>query len=146
EARTMAQLAHPAIVAVHDVGEVGDQVFLAMEFIDGVTLRHWQKDRSVDDILAIYAAICEGLAVAHAAGVVHRDFKPDNVIVDAAGRPHVTDFGLAKVTESEAPSPATSLITRHTISGKSAGTPGYMSMQQRLGEPTDARTDQFSFC
>ena len=148
EARTMAQLTHPALVAVFDVGEFRGQVFLAMEFIDGETLRHWQaREHSCGDIVAMYVRIGDGLAFAHDAGVIHRDFKPDNVLVDASGRPHVTDFGLAKVHRAvEEASPATSLITKHTISGKIAGTPGYWSPEQRQGEPTDARTDQYSFC
>ena len=147
EARTMAQLAHPAIVAVHDVGEFESQVFLAMELVEGATLRRWQaKQRSWRETVGLYATIADALAYAHDRGVIHRDFKPDNVIVDASDRPRVTDFGLAKVDPDADPSPASSLITKHTISGTGAGTPGYMSPEQRMGEPTDASTDQYAFC
>ena len=149
EARTMAQLSHPALVTVYDVGEFEGQVFLAMEFVEGVTLRKWQtrEARSWRDVVAMYCRVGEGLAFAHDAGVIHRDLKPDNVIVDESDRPHITDFGLAKVDpRAIEPSPMTSLITKHTISGKTAGTPGYMSPQQLLGEPTDERTDQYAFC
>ena len=147
EARTMAQLAHPAIMTVHDVGEFETQVFLAMELVDGATLRRWQaKQTAWQRIVEIYAIVADALAYAHDRGVIHRDFKPDNVIVDAGDRPRVTDFGLAKVDPDADPSPASSLITKHTISGTGAGTPGYMSPEQQKGEPTDASTDQYAFC
>ncbi len=147
EARTMAQLAHPAIMTVHDVGEFETQVFLAMELVEGATLRGWRaKQPSWQRIVEIYATVADALAYAHERGVIHRDFKPDNVIVDASDRPRVTDFGLAKVDPDADPSPASSLITKHTISGTGAGTPGYMSPEQQRGEATDASTDQYAFC
>jgi len=147
EARTMAQLAHPAIVAVHDVGEFEGQVFIAMELVEGATLRRWQaKHRPWRELVGLYATIADALVYAHERGVIHRDFKPDNVIVDPGDRPRVTDFGLAKIDPNADPSPASSLITKHTISGTGAGTPGYMSPEQRMGDPTDASTDQYAFC
>ncbi|MEA2700290.1 MAG: eukaryotic-like serine/threonine-protein kinase, partial [Myxococcales bacterium] len=98
EAKAMARLAHPNVVAVHDVGLVDDQVFLAMEFLAGGTLRRWlqAEQRSWRQILDVFIAAGRGLAAAHAAGLVHRDFKPENVLLDKDGRPRVVDFGLAR--------------------------------------------------
>src|SRR5262249_7226417 len=145
EARAMAQGSHPAIVAVYDVGEHDGRVFLAMEFIDGQTLRHWQASpRSWRDVVSIYVRVARGLVHAHAAGIVHRDFKPDNVLVDTEGNPRITDFGLAKVAPGAAST--TSPGSQHTLTGTGAGTPGYMPPEQRAGEPTDAQTDQYAFC
>jgi serine/threonine protein kinase len=97
EARAMAQVNHPNVVAVYDVGAIDDQVYVAMELVRGQTLREWQRarQRSVVELIEIYAAAGRGLAAAHAAGVVHRDFKPDNVLIGEDGRARVTDFGLA---------------------------------------------------
>jgi serine/threonine protein kinase len=147
EARAMAQLSHPAIVAVHDVGEIHGQTFLAMPFVAGSTLRAWQakEGRSWQDIVAMYREICAGLAFAHDEAIIHRDFKPDNVLVGDDGRPHITDFGLAKIVLAAEPG-ATPSQSPHTITGRIAGTPGYMSPQQARGDPTDARTDQYAFC
>ena len=99
EAQALARLSHPNVVTVHDVGLIDDALFVAMEFIDGQTLRIWQEapGRDFDDILRTYAKAGEGLAAAHAAGLVHRDFKPDNVMVTEDGRVVVLDFGLARL-------------------------------------------------
>jgi serine/threonine protein kinase len=103
EAQALAQLSHPAVVAVHDVGTVGDQVWLAMEFVDGVTLARWIKQRGRGArCSSVFRRAGEGLAAAHAAGLVHRDFKPENVMVGADGRVRVMDFGLAR---ADGPSP-----------------------------------------
>ncbi|HXI57350.1 MAG TPA: bifunctional serine/threonine-protein kinase/formylglycine-generating enzyme family protein, partial [Polyangia bacterium] len=104
EAKAMARLAHPNVVAVHDVGLVDDQVFLAMEFLAGGTLRRWlqAEQRSWRQILDVFIAAGRGLAAAHAAGLVHRDFKPENVLLDKDGRPRVVDFGLARDAETAA--------------------------------------------
>jgi serine/threonine protein kinase/tetratricopeptide (TPR) repeat protein len=98
EAQALARLSHPNVVAVHDVGSVGEQVFIAMEFVDGMTLRRWLKvrARSSPEILAAFLAAGEGLAAAHRAGLVHRDFKPDNVVVGSDDRVRVLDFGLVR--------------------------------------------------
>jgi tetratricopeptide (TPR) repeat protein len=156
EARAMAQLQHAAIVPVHDVGEFSGQLFLAMAFIDGTTLRAWQfaDGRSWREIVVMYRQLAEGLAFAHEQGIVHRDFKPDNVLVDDDGRPHITDFGLAKIVAVTEPitEPGTDPgedappDSADTITGTIAGTPGYMSPEQSRGETTDARTDQYAFC
>src|SRR5262249_53007820 len=96
EARLMAQFSHPNVVHVHDMGMLGDQVFLAMEFVDGETLATWQRGRSVREVIGAYRQAGRALAEAHRRGVVHRDFKPENVLVGRDGIVRVTDFGLAR--------------------------------------------------
>src|SRR3954467_1472398 len=98
EAQALARVQHPNVIAVHDVGTFGADVFIAMEFVEGPTLRQWTKaaKRSVDETVRPYRAAGEGLAAANRAGLVHRDFKPDNVIVGNDGRVRVLDFGLAR--------------------------------------------------
>src|SRR4051812_12397061 len=102
EAQALARLQHPNVVAVHDVGTFGSDVFIAMEFVEGQTLREWAKAerRSVDEIVQVYLAAGAGLAAANRAGLVHRDFKPDNAIMGNDGRVRVFDFGLAR-TQNE---------------------------------------------
>ena len=98
EAQTLAKLSHPNILTVYDVGDYHDQVFVAMEFIEGETLRLWlqQKPRSVRDIVEVFLRAGRGLAAAHRGHLVHRDFKPENVLIREDGRVFVTDFGLAR--------------------------------------------------
>lgn len=160
EAQALARLNHPNVIAVYDVGIVLDQVFVAMEFVEGQTLRAWLKaaSRSRQEILRVFREAAQGLAGAHRAGIVHRDFKPDNVILGSDGRVRVLDFGLAcgvHGDDQEIPvygSPTESdsgrrwLGSELTHAGTLIGTPRYMAPEQHLGEPTDARTDQFSFC
>ncbi len=162
EAQAMAKLSHPNVVAIYDVGMVGDQVFLAMEFVRGETLTKWMQAarRTWHEVLAVYMQAGRGLAAAHRAGIVHRDFKPDNVLIDGEGRVRVVDFGLARAgggsgvyvrpdTYADAIKsiPANSMLdARITRTGGMTGTPAYMAPEQYLGKPTDARTDQFSFC
>ena len=155
EAQALAQLSHPAVVAVHDVGTVGDQVWLAMEFIDGVTLARWIKQtRPWRAVLEVFRRAGEGLAAAHAVGLVHRDFKPENVMVGADGRVRVMDFGLARADGPSLSLPprsdlrvsSSALRAEVTVAGAVLGTPAYMAPEQWLGGATDARTDQFAFC
>ncbi len=148
EAQAMAQLQHPHVIAVHDVGTIGERVFVAMELVDGQTLDAWlrARRRSWREVLAIFADIGEGLAAAHAAGLVHRDFKPDNVLVSADGRARVGDFGLAHATDAAAGSVSPLLTMSLTQTGALVGTPVYMSPEQLAGAPADARSDQFAFC
>ncbi|MDC0716394.1 tetratricopeptide repeat protein [Nannocystis bainbridge] len=107
EAKALARLAHPNVVGVHDAGEVDGRVYVAMEFVPGVTLRSYLAERKLPwrDVLALFIAAGRGLQAAHAAGLVHRDFKPDNVLVGEDGRVRVLDFGLARASESEGPCP-----------------------------------------
>jgi cysteine-rich repeat protein len=136
EARAMARLSHPNVVAVFDAGLHEDQAFVVMELVEGATLGTWcRQSRSWEEVLDAFVAAGRGLAAAHLAGLVHRDFKPENVLVGEDGRVRVTDFGLARPQHRMAAS-APALT----------GTPAYMAPEQFLGKPTDARTDQFSFC
>src|SRR5262249_47748824 len=130
EARALAQLSHPNVVTVYEMGTVGEQPFIAMELVDGVTLRSWLTAArpSGREIVAMFAACARGLSAAHAAGLVHRDFKPDNVLIGNDGRPRVSDFGLV----------ASDATTTRGV----AGTPAYMAPEQWLGAAVDARTDQ----
>ncbi len=152
EAQALARLSHPSVVHVYEVGEYEDQVFVAMEFVQGTTLRQWQATRPWRSILAAYRAAAQGLAAGHAAGIVHRDFKPDNVLVGQDGEVRVIDFGLAR-TEAEVPTgtqdalllPVDSDLAL-TKTGTLMGTPAYMAPEQFKGETAGPRTDQFSFC
>jgi serine/threonine-protein kinase len=161
EAQAMAQLSHPNVLAVHDVGTVGDQVFVAMEFVEGCTLADWLlRERSTwRDTVRVFIDAGKGLAAAHAAGILHRDFKPQNVLVSSDGRVRVADFGLAKAATERQPDeptqPATGakdLVDANgsplsiTDAGRLLGTPTYMAPEQLRGKPLDARSDQFSFC
>ena len=152
EAQAMARLAHPNVVTVYEVGTVGDDVFVAMEYIAGCNLADWlkQRPRSQREIVDAFAAAGRGLAAAHAAGIVHRDFKPANVLVSDDGRVRVADFGLATSpvapAESTAANPQAALPIGITATGAVLGTPAYMSPEQHEARPADARADQFSFC
>ena len=153
EAKAMARLAHPNVITVYDVGVYGAQLFVAMELVRGSTLRGWlaATPRAWRDVVARFAQAGRGLACAHTAGLVHRDFKPDNVLVGDDGRVRVTDFGLARATtfDDDAPIPSsigTDLVTTITQTGALVGTPAYMAPEQLRGEPTDARADMFGFC
>jgi tetratricopeptide (TPR) repeat protein/predicted Ser/Thr protein kinase len=153
EAQAMARLSHPNVINVYEIGAHGDQVFVVMELIDGTTLAEWlrESERSWREIVGAFVAAGAGLEAAHAAGVVHRDFKPDNVLISRDGRVCVTDFGLARIAKSDEPpptgaSPASTLDATVTYAGQLVGTPAYMAPEQMRGEPTDARSDVFSFC
>ncbi len=157
EARAMAQLSHPNVVAVHDAGRADSQVFVAMERVHGETLGEWLKaaSRSQAEILGVFVQAGRGLEAAHAVGIVHRDFKPDNVMVGEDGRARVADFGLARPSRAwmaADPSPAEGVmdlcmtIEGLTEHGAIVGTPAYMSPEQWAGAAADARSDQFAFC
>ncbi len=168
EARSMARLAHPNVIHVYDVGIVGDQVFVAMELVIGVSLGAWlmSAPRSWREVLDRFLAAGEGLHAAHVAGLIHRDFKPENVLVAADGRVRVLDFGLARSAVqspvSEGPVPTSGELDlvpeahaatfRRTLgasltrTGALLGTPRYMSPELCLGRPADARSDLFAFC
>lgn len=152
EARALARLSHPNVVAIYDVGMHGDRVFIAMELVRGMTLRRWAEasPRSWGETLRCFVQAGEGLAAAHAAGITHRDFKPDNALIGDDGRVRVVDFGLAQGEGAEAlgsvPSDGALGSPRLTATGKVAGTPAYMAPEQFAGAPADARSDQFAFC
>jgi tetratricopeptide (TPR) repeat protein/tRNA A-37 threonylcarbamoyl transferase component Bud32 len=180
EAQSLAKLSHPNVIAVHDAGTYEGQVFVAMEYVAGRDLAQWLRDerRGWPEIVGVFVAAGRGLAAAHGAGIVHRDFKPENVLVGDDGRVRVLDFGLAHGAVDERASlgldisarlsrstfdggtqeederelalrstgPASQVSTKLTQAGALVGTPAYMAPEQHLGRPTDARTDQFSFC
>jgi tetratricopeptide (TPR) repeat protein len=162
EAQAMAKLSHPNVITVHDVGTAGDDVFIAMEFIEGGSLREWLQaapKRSWQEIVATFIEAGEGLAAAHRQGIVHRDFKPDNVLVREDGRACVGDFGLARRDQGAAPTipiedmrstlrnhPAEMALGGLTLTGAAMGTPAYMAPEQHLRTTVDARSDQFAFC
>ncbi|MBC8074137.1 MAG: serine/threonine protein kinase, partial [Deltaproteobacteria bacterium] len=150
EAQAMARLAHPNVVAVHEVGVHEGAPFVAMELVDGTTLRQWWSDapRSISEVLTIFAAAGAGLAAAHDAGLVHRDFKPDNVLIGRDRRARVGDFGLVRgvpgataqvTTFAEGP-------TEITHSSALAGTPAYMAPEVFEGAQPSAASDQYAFC
>jgi predicted Ser/Thr protein kinase len=148
EAIAMAKLAHPNVVTVFEVGSVDDRMYVAMEYVRGETLRGWlaASTRSWRDIVELLLQAGAGLAAAHAAGLVHRDFKPENVLVGEDGRPRVSDFGLARVGASRDARPAGVLDASMTQTGAILGTPAYMAPEQLAGDVVDARCDQFAFC
>ncbi len=161
EARAMAKLSHRSVITVHDAGEIDGQLFIAMELVDGTNLGALLRGRSDHEVLdwtrwlGIMLLAGEGLHAAHRSGVLHRDFKPDNVLVDLTGRVAVGDFGLATLGEetfagllSQRADKSSSLRSTPvdlTTTGTLLGTPAYMSPQQLRSEEVDARADQFSF-
>ncbi len=163
EAQAMAKVSHPNVVSVYDVGTFGNDVFIAMEYVRGTTLREWryQTKPRPRALVEMYIQAGRGLEAAHAAGILHRDFKSDNVLVDEQGHAKVLDFGLARLEErTEEASEKTDKIalsetgvdhkaglsTPITRVGSILGTPAYMAPEQILGETATARSDQFAFC
>ncbi|KIG15702.1 High-affnity carbon uptake protein Hat/HatR [Enhygromyxa salina] len=168
EAQAMARLSHPSVITVHDVGTVDDDVFIAMEFVEGGSLREWLRaqPRSWQEIVRMFISAGEGLDAAHRQGIVHRDFKPDNVLVRDDRRACVGDFGLARCDEG-APTTVEIEDLRSTLdtlsvssasarsrlgmpgmtrTGATMGTPAYMAPEQHLRVTVDHRSDQFAFC
>src|SRR5688572_25609816 len=159
EAQALAKLNHTHVVTVHDVGEHDGHVFVAMEFVAGRTMSVWIEETSPSwvEVLDAYLAAGRGLAAIHSAGLVHRDFKPDNVMVGNDGRVVVMDLGLARRVGDARPEeshprdvrmrPGVEVLTSPlTQAGAIMGTPAYMAPEQHLGLETTPRTDQFSFC
>ncbi len=173
EAQALARLSHPNVVQIYDVGTHDGHVYVAMEFVEGQTLRQWlrqQRRPTWPEILATLIPAGHGLAAAHRAGLVHRDVKPDNILIDEDGLARVVDFGLARASSGEAspdleaedgqrqqhrPSDVASSPRMGTIdtleesvtqTGALLGTPAYMAPEQWAGGPLDARSDQFAFC
>jgi predicted Ser/Thr protein kinase/protocatechuate 3,4-dioxygenase beta subunit len=164
EARAMARLTHPNVVTVHEVGTAAGRDFVAMELVHGETLAAWLRSskRSPAAIVDAFLAAGRGLAAAHAAGIVHRDFKPHNVLRSREGRIVVTDFGLAHDAHDALPgssdaaspggAPATTAVSplrslsRLTVTGSLLGTPAYMAPEQWRGGAITPATDQFAYC
>jgi tetratricopeptide (TPR) repeat protein/predicted Ser/Thr protein kinase len=161
EAQALARLSHPNVVAVYDAGTHGDRIFIAMEYVEGRTLSEWMHERRRDwtEVVPMLLGAGEGLMAAHRQGIVHRDFKPANVMVDAAGNVRVLDFGLARQFDDDLePSPVRrsaspdassdrlAISSRLTRTGMVMGTPAFMAPEQFAEEDIDARADQFSFC
>jgi tetratricopeptide (TPR) repeat protein len=177
EAQAMAKLSHPNVIPIYDAGAFEDGVFLAMELVEGQTLLMWMREarHSWKEVLRIYRQAGQGLSAAHKAGIIHRDFKPANVLIGADGRARVGDFGIARATDAEPPLPrkitdvapteplqslapsalapgslsgpgSSRLSAALTVAGSVMGTPGYMAPEQYLGQVATALTDQFSFC
>ena len=168
EAQGLARLSHPNVVQIYDVGEHQGSLYLAMEYVEGQSLDAWLRAEARDhrEVVRVFRAAGAGLAAAHAAKLVHRDFKPHNVLLGASSAElvvKVVDFGLARAVEvgelglefdvtqaaaadGESTPSARPLDSHLTRAGAVLGTPGYMAPEQLRGQPTDARTDQFSFC
>jgi tetratricopeptide (TPR) repeat protein/predicted Ser/Thr protein kinase len=163
EAQSMAQVSHPNVAAIYDVGTTDDGIYIAMEYIDGFTLTDWLAvtRRGWQEIVEVFVAAARGIEAAHAAGLIHRDLKPDNLMIGRDGRVRVLDFGLARAntgprssesnealpaTSSGSWSPASSLELHLTAPGHVMGTPMYMAPEQHAGKPVDARCDVYSFC
>jgi eukaryotic-like serine/threonine-protein kinase len=162
EAQALAGLAHPNVVTIYDVGRVEDRVYMAMELVEGQTLERWMKagPHSWRRVARVMLEAGRGLVAAHRQGLVHRDFKPANVLIGADGRVRVADFGLARSGTSvgrsrdgrgfegawDSAESHSSRLPVLTEAGTVMGTPGYMAPEQVAGEQVDTRSDQFAFC
>jgi len=146
EAQAASSLNHPHILTVYDAGEFEGRQYLVTEFIDGGTLKEWSRKEARDwrQIVELLVDVADGLASAHEAGILHRDIKPDNILVTRNGYAKLADFGLAKLQDT-APSGDTRTITEHTAAGLIVGTVPYMSPEQAAGKSVDFRSDIFSF-
>src|SRR5438094_629720 len=143
EAKTASALNHPHILTVHEAGEFEGQQYLVTEFVDGGTIRQWARQEKPDwrQVIELLVGVADGLACAHEAGILHRDIKPDNILVTKSGYAKLADFGLAKVTEGG----QDELTASRTRPGAIIGTIAYMSPEQAAGKPLDARSDIFAF-
>ena len=147
EAQMVSSLNHPHILTVYDAGECDGRQYLVSEFVDGGTLRSWAKaeKRTWRQILDLLVGVADGLASAHAVGILHRDIKPENVLVAKNGYAKLADFGLAKLAESTDGDLTRTLTEKHTRPGSIIGTIPYMSPEQASGRAVDVRSDMFSF-
>jgi len=154
EARAMAQLSHPNVAVIHEVGEHDGQLFIAIELLEGGTLHQWMRagGHSLDAHLEMLMQAGRGLEAAHKQGLLHRDFKPDNVLIGRDGRARIVDFGLVRAIDDFSPQASVSptgetenLANMMTATGMMVGTPAYMAPEQFLGQ-VNAASDQFAFC
>jgi tetratricopeptide (TPR) repeat protein len=155
EAKVMARLSHPNVCTVYEVGTLEGRVFLVMEYVDGETLTMWlaREQRRWREVVAIMLAAGRGLEAAHRAGIIHRDFKPENIMIGRDGRVRVMDFGLAGQLREPAIAGGPrgqldidSIEEQHSVFGNLIGTPGYMAPEQIRLQPIDERADQFAYC
>jgi tRNA A-37 threonylcarbamoyl transferase component Bud32/tetratricopeptide (TPR) repeat protein len=152
EAKAMARASHANVVHVYEAGEHDGHVFIAMEYVEGTTLTAWlsERPRAWQEVLGMFVGVGRGLAAAHAAGVVHRDFKPDNVLVTTEGVPKVADFGVAQLqtqpTNEATEESSGAQVVSLTSPAAPIGTPLYRSPEQHRGRSVDESSDQFAFC
>jgi len=155
EAQAMARLSHPNVVAIHEVGEIGEGVFVVLELVDGTTMHEWLRERARGwrEIVDAFVQVGQGLAAAHDAGLVHRDVKPANVMIRRDGRIQIGDFGVVSMSGSGSSSDRDGDRTEPehipndiTFVGRRVGTLAYMAPEQYAGAAVDGRADQFAFC
>ena len=154
EGQAIGRISHPNVVTVYEVGEHEGRVYLAMELVEGPTLRAWlaEERRTFTEVLRMFMQVGDGLEAVHAAGLMHRDFKPDNVIVGPDGRPRIADFGIAGLAEEQgcvaphAQQKQHALETTLAGTGRLAGTPAFMAPEILAGERASPASDQWSFC
>jgi eukaryotic-like serine/threonine-protein kinase len=147
EAQTASSLNHPHIVTVHAAGELDGRQYLVTEFVDGGTLRDWMRASSHDwrEAIELLTGVADGLAAAHAAGILHRDIKPENILITRSGYAKLADFGLAKLHDQVGGGESPDASAMRTRTGVIMGTAAYMSPEQATGQPLDGRSDVFSF-
>jgi serine/threonine protein kinase/TolB-like protein len=147
EAQTASSLNHPHILTVHDAGEFEGRQYLVTELVEGGTLRDWTRGakRGWRQTIELLTGVADGLAAAHQAGILHRDIKPENILITKSGYAKLADFGLAKLHEGAPSDEAPTVTDMRTRPGVIVGTAAYMSPEQAVGQPVDARSDIFSF-